>query len=169
MNTKYGLSFISDEALFAHVKDYTDDCNHINYLSFHKNIIKYINNDWQYTDSNFYDVINPSKNIFITFENKQTKNASEHLRKVYLKMQNTLLQNKKTHCYYVEDSAPQSLNTPWIYYIDEETVFHENIRCISLAQYYLLLTNMSNSYKNLSYVIPEILNNITATKKASEM
>jgi len=156
----YGLSFISNEALFNHVKDNIDNYNYLDTFNFHKNIVQYIGNNWQLTDNCTYDVINKDLNIFITFENETIRHSSNHLQKVFIKMQHSLLQNKEAQCYYVGKSIKHNQNIPWKLAIDNQVIFHDNIRHISIDQYYQLITNTPISFSRLSVAIPQILNNI---------
>ncbi len=159
----YGLSFISNEALFNHVENSIDNYNYLNAFNFHKNIVQYVGNNWQLTDDFTFDVINKDLNIFITFENETT--SPNHLKKVFMKMQHTLLQNKEAHCYYVGKSIKHNQNIPWTFSIDNQVIFHDNIRHISLHQYYQLLTNIPTSFTQVSRAIPQILSNIAFKHK----
>ena len=73
--------------------------NHIGY--FHQNIFKYIGHGWSVPASG-YDIVNIEEHCYIEMKNKHNTMNSSSSQKTYMRMQNTLLNDKGAVCMLVE-------------------------------------------------------------------
>ena len=203
----YNLSFISDTALFNHVKQtvekyrfsiYLDEfnkniidpikltfdakvynksiaqvieaeilrqldksnTNHIGY--FHQNIFKYLGKEWSVPDAGF-DVINQTRQIYVEMKNKHNTMNSSSSQKTYMRMQALLIKKPQATCMLVEVIATKSQNIVWQVSLDGERVYHENIRRVSIDQFYTIVTGEALAFKNLCQVLPIVIDDVLST------
>ncbi len=128
--------------------------NHIGY--FHQNIFKYIGNGWKVPIKG-YDVINENLSYYAEIKNKHNTMNSSSSQKIYMKMQNKILEDDKAICMLVEVIAKASQNMKWIISIDGKQMSHKNIRRVSIDKFYELVTGDKNSFKNLCEILPKVI------------
>jgi hypothetical protein len=139
--------------------------NHIGY--FHQNIFKYIGDDWVVPETGF-DVINPSKHIYVEMKNKHnTMNASSS-KNTFIRMQSKLLEDPAATCMLVEVIAAKSQNIKWSVSIDGNNAEHEHIRRVSIDKFYEMVTGNNVAFKNLCLVLPAIIEDVVASVKLAE-
>ncbi len=205
----YNLSFVSDAAIFEHVKntvlkyrfdinlyDFNNNLidpikltfdskvyrksissvieaevirqldksnnNHIGY--FHQNLFGIIGNGWEVLEKG-YDIVNRSKNIYVEMKNKHNTMNSSSSQKIYMNMQNTILNNPAATCYLVEIIATNSQNIVWETRVDGVRLSNERIRRISIDKFYELVTGDSLSFKKLCEILPTIIEDVVDSIK----
>ena len=75
-------------------------------------------------------------------------------------MQHKILSDRSTTCYLVEMLAEPNQDSLWEVTLDNQKLYHENIRRISLNKFYQQITNISDAYKSLQQVLPKVLEDI---------
>jgi len=131
--------------------------NHIGY--FHQNIFQYFHDDWSVPDLG-YDVINEKKMYFVEMKNKHNTMNSSASQKTYMRMQNTLLSNPGSICFLVEVIAKHSQNIPWRVSLDGTSVVNENIRKVSIDNFYEMVTGDRYAFKKLCDKLPEVIDDV---------
>jgi len=131
--------------------------NHIGY--FHQNIFKYIDPDWIVPDKGF-DLINPTKKIYVEIKNKHNTMNSASSQKTYMKMQSMLLQDAQNRCMLVEVIAKKSQDIPWEISLDGTKHRHEYIRRVSMDRFYALVTGDEEAFAHLCAVLPHVLDDV---------
>ncbi len=135
---------------------------------FHQNIFKYLPDcevpskgfDIIYTDSK-------SKNkIYVELKNKHNTMNSSSSQATYMKMQQHLLNNSNDQCYLVEVIAKTSQNIPWSCSFRGNSYHSENIRRVSIDQFYALITNNPQSFFKLCEVLPKVIDDIINNEKS---
>ena len=107
--------------------------NHIGY--FHQNIFRFIGGgDWN-VPSEGYDIVNVPKHIYVEMKNKHNTMNSSSSQKTYMRMQNTLLNDKNATCMLVEVIASNSQNMTWTSSLDglKETLQNLHFRAPYLS------------------------------------
>ncbi len=210
---KYDLGFISDEDLFAHVRQTVEkyrfsidlkvfnknlidpikltfdatvygktlqqiieaeiirqmdksNTNHIGY--FHQNIFKYINPEWEVPPEGF-DLVNPAKKIFVEMKNKHNTMNSSSSQKLYMKMQQKLIEDADNRCMLVEIIAKKSQNIPWRITLDKKVYQHDYIRRVSIDKFYELVTGEKESFMRLCSVLPRVIADVTETMQSATL
>lgn len=141
--------------------------NHIGY--FHQNIFKYIGTGWHVPKTG-YDIVNQEKHCYVEMKNKHNTMNSSSSQKTYMRMQNTLLNKPDATCMLVEVIARQSQNNAWKISLDGQPVVNENIRRVSIDQFYALVTGETLAFKRLCETLPQVIDDIveqTALDNAS--
>jgi len=149
----YGLSFISNEALFNHVKETitlnvnkkTSVTEIQNSADLHQNLLK-------------KSIKN--KNIFAKIKSKCPSMNSMSGRDTYIEMQNEILKDRSTICYLVELLAKSHRNTTWEITIDGQKLSHENLRRIAISDFYSQVTGIKSSFKNLCQILPQVIDDV---------
>ncbi len=131
--------------------------NHIGY--FHQNIFKYISSEWEVPPQGF-DLINPVKKIYVEMKNKHNTMNSSSSQKLYMKMQQKLIEDAQNRCMPVEIIAKKSQNIPWRITLDGKVYAHEYIRRVSIDQFYELVTGEKESFKALCEVLPKVIDDV---------
>jgi hypothetical protein len=134
--------------------------NHIGY--FHQNIFKYFGNDWRVPDSGF-DVVNDSRQIYVEMKNKHNTMNSSSSQKTYMRMQSVLINDPAATCMLVEVIATKSQNVKWIISLDGERESHENIRRVSIDQFYALVTGEPTAFKQLCEKLPSVIEDVISS------
>ncbi|CAA6821015.1 MAG: type II restriction enzyme eco47ii [uncultured Sulfurovum sp.] len=139
------------------------DKSNTNYIGyFHQNIFKYMNSNWKVPKEGF-DLINEEEKTYVEMKNKHNTMNSSSSQKTYIKMQGMLLKNANNRCYLVEVIAKNSQNVPWKISLDGNSHEHEYIRRVSIDKFYDLVTGERNAFKNLSEVLPSVLEDVVAS------
>jgi len=131
--------------------------NHIGY--FHQNIFKYVGNDWRVPDSGF-DVVNDAKKIYVEMKNKHNTMNSSSSQKTYMRMQSVLINDPAATCMLVEVIATKSQNVKWLISLDGQRESHENIRRVSIDQFYALVTGEPTAFKQLCEKLPSVIEDV---------
>lgn len=134
--------------------------NHIGY--FHQNIFKYLGNGWHVPTVGF-DVVNEQQKIYVEMKNKHNTMNSSSSQKTYMRMQSVLLKEPQAQCLLVEVIATKSQNTKWLVSLDGERVSHDNIRRVSIDQFYNLVTGEPTAFKQLCQVLPQVIDEVVAS------
>jgi len=171
MSKDYGLSFISNEDLFLHVKEAFNSktrkeitltslkCNSV----FHQGILKSIISN-KHCLSHGFDLIDKDKKIFAEVKSKCPSMNSFSARNIYIKMQHTVLSDSSSCCYLVELFAEPNKDTLWKITIDGQKLSHNNIRRISIAKFYQQITGVSNAFKELCRILPIVFDDVIPVK-----
>lgn len=133
--------------------------NHIGY--FHQNIFKYLGNGWHVAETGF-DVVNDKQKIFVEMKNKHNTMNSSSSQKTYMRMQSVLIKDSAATCMLVEVIATKSQNVKWIVSLDGERVENENIRRVSIDQFYALVTGEQTAFKQLCEKLPMVIEDVIA-------
>ncbi|MFA4994904.1 MAG: Eco47II family restriction endonuclease [Bdellovibrionales bacterium] len=204
MTKKYNLGFISDEAIFTHVKktvlEYRFDVdlakfnnnlvdpikltfdskiykksieaviedeilrqidksnnNSIGY--FHQNIFTHIGRGWTVPAAG-YDIINKDSHIYVEMKNKHNTMNSSSSQKTYMRMQHTLLKDKKATCLLVEVIATNSQDIVWKTTLDGRRMSNAKIRRVSIDKFYKIATGDSIAFKKLCEKLPQIIEDV---------
>lgn len=158
----YRLSFISNDALLAHVKETINTSNINEMANFHLGIAPYINRDFYIGNKNV-NIINKKRKLFMTVVPKCHDLTYTDARSIFMIMQNKILLDRETVCYLVEKMAPCEQEILWEIKVDDEYFSHPNIRRISLTKYYFLLTGISNAFNQLNKILPTITHDAITT------
>ncbi|MEI7795421.1 MAG: Eco47II family restriction endonuclease [Methylococcaceae bacterium] len=134
--------------------------NHIGY--FHQNIFKYLGNGWRVPETGF-DVVNDKQKIYVEMKNKHNTMNSSSSQKTYMRMQSVLIKDSAATCMLVEVIATKSQNTKWIVSLDGERVENDNIRRVSIDQFYALVTGEQTAFKQLCEKLPSVIEDVIAT------
>lgn len=134
--------------------------NHIGY--FHQNIFKYLGNGWHVPETGF-DVVNDKQKIYVEMKNKHNTMNSSSSQKTYMRMQSVLIKKPTATCMLVEVIATKSQNAKWIVSLDGERVENENIRRVSIDQFYALVTGEQTAFKQLCEKLPTVIEDVIAT------
>lgn len=134
--------------------------NHIGY--FHQNIFKYLGNGWHVPETGF-DVVNDKQKIYVEMKNKHNTMNSSSSQKTYMRMQSVLIKEPTATCMLVEVIATKSQNAKWIVSLDGERVENENIRRVSIDQFYALVTGKQTAFKQLCEKLPTVIEDVIAT------
>ncbi|MDD2864754.1 MAG: Eco47II family restriction endonuclease [Methylococcales bacterium] len=134
--------------------------NHIGY--FHQNIFKYLGNGWHVPETGF-DVVNDKQKIYVEMKNKHNTMNSSSSQKTYMRMQSVLIKEPTATCMLVEVIATKSQNAKWIVSLDGERVENENIRRVSIDQFYALVTGEQTAFKQLCEKLPTVIEDVIAT------
>lgn len=127
---------------------------------FHQNIFDHFGGNWHVL-KNGYDVVNEDLNIFCELKNKHnTMNSSSGVR-TYMRMQNTLIENRDATCMLVEVIATKSQNIPWVITLDgNRQKSNERIRRVSIDKFYEIVTGVPNSFSQLCKVLPQVISDV---------
>ncbi|MDQ6990748.1 MAG: Eco47II family restriction endonuclease [Mariprofundaceae bacterium] len=131
--------------------------NHIGY--FHQNIFNYIGEDWTVPKKG-YDIVNLEDYYYVEMKNKHNTMNSSSSQKTYMRMQHTLLNIPNSTCMLVEIIARNSQNIVWNISLDGEPVSNENIRRVSIDQFYKLVTGDQFAFKKLCECLPSVIEDI---------
>ncbi len=123
---------------------------------FHQNIFKYISKDWTVPKKGF-DIVNEKDNIFVEIKNKHNTMNSGSAQKIYISMQNKLLQNSNATCMLVEVIAKKSQNSPWVISVDSGQMRNDRIRRVSIDKFYEIVTGDKFAFKKLCEKLPIII------------
>ncbi len=130
--------------------------NHIGY--FHQDIFNYI--DGWHVPLKGFDVINPSKNIYVEMKNKHNTMNSSSSQKTYMKMQDQLIEDAESVCMLVEVIAKRSQNIPWRVSLNGISKSRDNIRRVSIDQFYQLATGQDDAFYQLCQVLPRVIDDV---------
>ena len=131
--------------------------NHIGY--FHQNIFKYLGNGWRVPETGF-DVVNDKQKIYVEMKNKHNTMNSSSSQKTYMRMQSVLIKDSTATCMLVEVIATKSQNVKWIVSLDGERVENDNIRRVSIDQFYALVTGEPTAFKQLCEKLPTVIEDV---------
>ncbi len=130
--------------------------NHIGY--FHQDIFTYIQG-WHVPLQGF-DVVNESQKIFVEMKNKHNTMNSSSSQKTYMKMQDQLIEDAQSVCMLVEVIAKRSQNIPWKISLNSVSKSRDNIRRVSIDQFYKLATGQDNAFYQLCQVLPRVIKDV---------
>lgn len=131
--------------------------NHIGY--FHQNIFKYIGEEWLVPQKG-YDIVSEQQNIYVEMKNKHNTMNSSSSQKTYLRMQNTILKDKKAQCLLVEVIAKESQNIVWEISLDGERLSDKRIRRVSIDKFYEIVTGERQAFKILCEILPTVIKDV---------
>lgn len=132
---------------------------------FHQNIFKYIGGkDWLIPPQGF-DIVNKKKNIFVEMKNKHNTMNSSSSQKTYIKMQNQIIDDSSSTCLLVEILSKKSQNIPWIVSVDGVSQKREQIRKVSIDQFYTLVTGEKYAFRDLCLYLPSIIEEVIEETK----
>ncbi|HLB57063.1 MAG TPA: Eco47II family restriction endonuclease [Coxiellaceae bacterium] len=131
--------------------------NHIGY--FHQNIFKYIGGDWTVPIHGF-DIINKNKKIYVEMKNKHNTMNSTSSPGTYAKMERQIKDHPGSTCMLVEVIATKSQNIPWEVKIGKEKKSNENIRRVSIDQFYKIVTGDNTAFKKLCVTLPIVMDDV---------
>lgn len=131
------------------------DNNAIGY--FHQNIFKYINGCTVPKEG--WDVIFKSqqKTICVEMKNKHNTMNSGSSQKIYIQMQNHILNNPNDFCYLVEVISKCSRNIPWGCSVNKVHVENEKIRRVSIDQFYKEVTGINDAFYQICLQLPKTI------------
>lgn len=134
--------------------------NHIGY--FHQNIFRYIASGWVVPEKGF-DVVNEKEKIFVEIKNKHNTMNSNSSQKLFINMQNKLIEDREATCMLVEVIAKDSQNIPWKISLNGTQVYNENIRRVSIDKFYEIVTGDASAFKKLCIVLPKVIGDVVNT------
>lgn len=155
---KYNLGFISDAAIYEHVKTTVEAYRREITRTLHHKILS-AGRGWTASESDF-DLGNNEKHIYAKIvENHKTINEVS-ARKLRIDMQCEILEHPEAICYLIEVLPEGSHNEPWVFTMDGKTIKNDRIRCISIDKFYEIVFDDANSYTNLCNSLPEVIDNV---------
>lgn len=131
--------------------------NHIGY--FHQNIFNYVGDGWHVPEKG-YDIVNKDQHVFVEMKNKHNTMNSSSSQKTFMRMQNTVIHDKKATCLLVEVIARNSQNTVWQVSLDGQSVSNDRIRRVSIDKFYELVTGNKMAFKELCQVLPKVIEDV---------
>jgi len=146
-----------------------DKSNSNNIGYFQQNIFKYIyhkdtkTSNWSVPQRGF-DIVNEVLNIYVEMKNKHNTMNSSSSQKIYMRMQNKILENPKAVCMLVEVIAKSSQNIPWKISLDGQSIRNNRIRRVSIDKFYELVTGEREAFKNLVEALPKVIDDILIDK-----
>lgn len=129
---------------------------------FHQNLFKYAGNGWEVPANGVtgFDVQNPSRHIYAELKNKHNTMNSASSAKTYMKMQGQILADDQSVCMLVEVIAKRSQNKKWEVTIDKRKFAHNNIRRVSVDQFYSIVFRDNQAFFKLCRALPSILDDV---------
>lgn len=129
---------------------------------FHQNLFKYASNGWEVPQNGIsgFDVQNTGLHIYAELKNKHNTMNSASSQKTYMKMQGQILDDDKSVCMLVEVIAAVSQNKKWEVSIDGKKYRHNNIRRISIDQFYGIVFGDGEAFFKLCKALPTILDDV---------
>ena len=137
---------------------------------FHQNIFKYISDC--IVPKEGWDIIFTSKckTYYVEMKNKHNTMNSSSSGKIFMKMQNHLLNAKdkdKSVCALVEIIAKNSQNIPWVITLDKEKQLpNEYLRRISIDKFYEIVSGDKNAFRSLCDQLPITINKLILKNKS---
>ena len=127
---------------------------------FHQNIFRYINNC--IVPDEGWDIIftNKRETYYVEMKNKHNTMNSASAGKIFIKMQNQLLNDDDCACFLVEAIAGHSQNIKWETTVDKRKVGHKLIRRVSLDQFYALVTGQEDAFYQMCMVLPSVIEKV---------
>lgn len=95
-------------------------------------------------------------------KNKHNTMNSSSSQKTYMRMQSVLIKDSTATCMLVEVIATKSQNAKWVVSLDGERVESENIRRVSIDQFYALVTGEPTAFKQLYEKLPTVIEDVIA-------
>ncbi|QTJ53369.1 restriction endonuclease [Dolosigranulum pigrum] len=135
---------------------------------FHQNIFQYFTNCEVPTEG--WDVIyhGKEKTYYVEMKNKWNTMNSSSQSSTYIKMSDHLLNsqdNKNSVCALVEIIARKSQNIPWTYSIQKtQTQPNENLRRISIDNFYNIVIDDKNAFRDLCFTLPIIIEELVSER-----
>jgi len=156
----YNKTFDEVISLEIHRQRDKSNTNSIGY--FHQNMFKYIANCS--VPNQGWDVIfdNGAHKIYVEMKNKHNTMNSSSSQKTYIQMQNQIIRTPTDYCYLVEIIAPESRNIKWGCSINGEHVECDNIRRVSIDQFYKVVTGIDNAFYQICKQLPITINKLIA-------
>jgi len=105
-------------------------------------------------------VVNDENKIYVEMKNKHNTMNSSSAQKTYMRMQSVLINNPNATCLLVEVIAKKSQNSKWVISLDGESQAHENIRRVSIDQFYALVTGEETAFKQLCEKLPLVIEDV---------
>lgn len=161
---KYVFNKSFEEIINLEIHRQRDKTNNNTIGYFHQNIFKYI--DGCVVPKEGWDIIFQSnkKRYYVEMKNKHNTMNSSSSSKIYMKMQNHLLNagdRKTSVCILVEVIAKQSQDIPWVITIDKiKQSSNSNLRRMSIDKFYELVTGDKDSFKKICYQLPVTIEKI---------
>lgn len=151
----YNKSFEEIIALELQRQRDKSNTNAIGY--FHQNMFKYIPNC--VVPERGWDVIytKGKDKIYVEMKNKHNTMNSSSSQKTYMKMQHQILQTPKAKCFLVEVIAPTSRDIAWRCSVDGERLESQNIRRVSIDNFYKIVTGRSDAFYQICMQLPETI------------
>ncbi|MCF6288000.1 MAG: Eco47II family restriction endonuclease [Proteobacteria bacterium] len=150
-----------EEIIEAEITRQLDKSNTNQIGYFHQNIFNYIDGDWEVPKIGF-DLINKKDKIFVEMKNKHNTMNSSSSQKTYMSMQNEILQGADVTCMLVEVIAKKSQNIPWKISLNKKPIQHDNIRRVSIDNFYKMVTGEKDAFKKLCEVLPIVLKDVVS-------
>lgn len=136
---------------------------------FHQNLFKYAGDGWEVPANGVtgFDVQNPSRHIYAELKNKHNTMNSASSSKTYMKMQGQILSDDQSVCMLVEVIAKKSQNKKWEVSIDKRKFAHNNIRRVSIDQFYGIVFGDNQAFFKLCRALPSILDDVLSEQEQS--
>ena len=105
-------------------------------------------------------MVNESQKIFVEMKNKHNTMNSSSSQKTYMKMQDQLIEDAQSVCMLVKVIAKRSQNIPWKISLNSVSKSRDNIRRVSIDQFYKLATGQDNAFYQLCQVLPRVIKDV---------
>lgn len=152
---KYNLGFISDAAIYEHVKTTVEAYRREITQSLHHKILKSAGRGWKESLSGL-DLENSEQHIYAKIIENHNAINEVSAQKLRIEMQSEILDDSKAICYLVEVTPEYSHNDPWVFATDGKVMKDDRIRCISIDKFYEILFDDRNAYSHLCNTLPEV-------------
>lgn len=152
---KYNLGFISDAAIYEHVKTTVEAYRREITQSLHHKILKSAGRGWKESLSGL-DLENSEQHIYAKIIENHNAINEVSAQKLRIEMQGEILEDSEAICYLVEVTPEYSHNDPWVFATDGKVMKDDRIRCISIDKFYEILFDDRNAYSHLCNTLPEV-------------
>lgn len=98
--------------------------------------------------------------LYVEMKNKHNTMNSASSAKTYIKMQGQILEDDDCACLLVEAIAKKSQNIKWTTKVDGKNVQHRLIRCVSMDQFYEILTGEEDAFYKMCMTLPRVINTV---------
>ncbi|MBR1591430.1 MAG: Eco47II family restriction endonuclease [Ruminococcus sp.] len=127
---------------------------------FHQNIFRYIKNCVVPPEGWDVIVTLPEYKIYVEMKNTHNTMNSSSSQKIYIQMQNQILQTPNDYCFLVEAIAPVSRNIPWSCSVNKQHCSNEHIRRVSMDKFYALVTGIKDAFFQMCLQLPETIDEL---------
>lgn len=107
--------------------------------------------------------------LYVEMKNKHNTMNSASSAKTYIKMQGQILEDDDCACLLVEAIAKKSQNIKWATKVDGKNVQHRLIRCVSMDQFYAILTGDDEAFYKMCMKLPEVIDSVVNEKGGVEV
>ena len=158
-----------DEILLWEIHRQRDKSNTNAIGFFHQNIFKYLKNC--IVPKKGWDIIVtlPKYKIYTEVKNKHNTMNAGAAQKIYIQMQNQILNSPNDYCYLVEVIAPVSRDIAWECSVNSHHCSHEHIRRATIDKFYSIVTGINDAFYQICMQLPKTINKLISEGKVGKI